>query len=252
MEQGSTQQQLLPDTGADRDQKGLTIGAVRKLLSGEFPDLSISKIRYLEEQQLLTPRRTPGGYRLYYPGDVERLRTILRMQRDEFLPLRVIRRELAAGRLEPKEVKASSGPPPTAAALSLQGGGTTRTPVDQVAAELGVEPKLIEELAGYGFVGSGERSRPTHLDATEREVVRAAAELGRFGLMPRNLNLLRSAAEREAQLLFQPFAATLRSRNPERQREGVEALEELAAVMVRLKHLLLVRALRELVDGSRP
>ena len=79
-------------------QKSLTIGAVCKALAQEFPDISISKIRYLEDQKLLTPRRTPGGYRLYTQGDVARLRTILRMQRDEFLPLRVIRQELAAGR----------------------------------------------------------------------------------------------------------------------------------------------------------
>src|ERR1700733_7002821 len=79
-------------------QKSLTIGAVCKALLQEFPDISISKIRYLEDQKLLTPRRTPGGYRLYGQGDVRRLRTILRMQRDEFLPLRVIRQELAAGR----------------------------------------------------------------------------------------------------------------------------------------------------------
>ncbi len=79
-------------------QKSITIGAVCKALVQEFPDISISKIRYLEDQKLLTPRRTPGGYRLYTQGDVARLRTILRMQRDEFLPLRVIRQELAAGR----------------------------------------------------------------------------------------------------------------------------------------------------------
>src|SRR5436305_2200458 len=84
------------DTG--KRQKSLTIGAVCKALAQEFPDISISKIRYLEDQKLLTPRRTPGGYRLYTQGDVARLRTILRMQRDEFLPLRVIRQELAAGR----------------------------------------------------------------------------------------------------------------------------------------------------------
>jgi DNA-binding transcriptional MerR regulator len=77
--------------------KASTIGAVCKALSAEFPDISISKIRYLEDQRLLTPRRTPGGYRLYSAGDVSRLRTILRLQRDEFLPLRVIRQELAAG-----------------------------------------------------------------------------------------------------------------------------------------------------------
>src|ERR1017187_3390980 len=78
--------------------KSITIGTVCKALAQEFPDISISKIRYLEDQKLLTPRRTPGGYRLYTQGDVARLRTILRMQRDEFLPLRVIRQELAVGR----------------------------------------------------------------------------------------------------------------------------------------------------------
>src|ERR1700733_6006541 len=81
-------------------QKAITIGAVCKALELEFPDISISKIRYLEDQKLLTPRRTQGGYRLYTPDDVQRLRTILRLQRDEFLPLRVIRHELAGGRSE--------------------------------------------------------------------------------------------------------------------------------------------------------
>src|SRR6187402_3673746 len=80
-----------------RPRKALTIGAVCKILQSEFDDVSISKIRYLEDQKLLSPRRTSGGYRLYSQSDVERLRTILRLQRDEFLPLRVIRQELAAG-----------------------------------------------------------------------------------------------------------------------------------------------------------
>src|SRR6478735_7554068 len=82
-----------------RPRKALTIGAVAKILGQEFDDISISKIRYLEDQKLLNPRRTAGGYRLYSQADVERLRAILRMQRDEFLPLRVIRQELATGDL---------------------------------------------------------------------------------------------------------------------------------------------------------
>src|SRR3954463_11843399 len=85
-----------PDS-ATRPRKALTIGAVCKILENEFDDISISKIRYLEDQKLLTPRRTQGGYRLYSQSDVERLRPILRLQRDAFLPLRVIRQELAAG-----------------------------------------------------------------------------------------------------------------------------------------------------------
>ena len=85
--------------------KSLTIGAVCKALEREFPDISISKIRYLEDQKLLAPRRTAGGYRLFTPADVARLRTILRLQRDEFLPLRVIRQELAAGRADTEVAK---------------------------------------------------------------------------------------------------------------------------------------------------
>src|SRR5690242_9719988 len=81
-------------------QKAVTIGTVCKALHQEFPDISISKIRYLEDQKLLSPRRTQGGYRLYTQSDIQRLRTILRLQRDEFLPLRVIRQELAGGRAE--------------------------------------------------------------------------------------------------------------------------------------------------------
>ncbi|MDX6590486.1 MAG: hypothetical protein QOI84_1760, partial [Solirubrobacterales bacterium] len=92
----SEQRARTPES-ASRPRKALTIGAVCKILQGEFDDVSISKIRYLEDQKLLSPRRTSGGYRLYSQSDVERLRTILRLQRDEFLPLRVIRQELAAG-----------------------------------------------------------------------------------------------------------------------------------------------------------
>ena len=102
---------------AERDgraQKGMTIGHVCKALAQESPDISISKIRYLEDQKRLNPPRTARGYRLYSPSDVSRLRTILRLQRDEFLPLRVIRQELASGRASDGEravaAEAATGP----------------------------------------------------------------------------------------------------------------------------------------------
>jgi len=104
-----------PPTGPPEAQrprlKAVTIGTVCKALSQEFPDISISKIRYLEDQKLLSPRRTQGGYRLYTQSDVQRLRTILRLQRDEFLPLRVIRQELAGGRAEREVAPAPTGGP---------------------------------------------------------------------------------------------------------------------------------------------
>ena len=108
----------LPSPADDETpRKSLTIGAVCKQLSQEFPDISISKIRYLEDQKLLSPRRTPGGYRLYSSSDVSRLRTILRMQRDEFLPLRVIRQALDTGRAE----AATSEPAPSPSAGEASG-----------------------------------------------------------------------------------------------------------------------------------
>src|SRR4051794_29610307 len=107
-------------------QKSLTIGAVCKALGQEFPDISISKIRYLEDQKLITPRRTPGGYRLYSTDDVARLRTILRLQRDEFLPLRVIRQELARGRSEADEAPAAA--PGTRPAGPRRAGVSIRDP----------------------------------------------------------------------------------------------------------------------------
>jgi DNA-binding transcriptional MerR regulator len=236
--------------------KALTIGAVCKALSQEFPDISISKIRYLEDQKLLQPRRTPGGYRLYSSFDVSRLRTILRMQRDEFLPLRVIRQELAAGRSSDDEVPApaaAAGDARPGAALrrltfSISSGGALYS-LEDVVDETGADPRLVSELEDYGIVKGEQRGGPggpTYYDETEREIVRAVTELSRYGVAGRNLRVFRTSAEREAALLQQILAPALRSRNPERRKEAVEALENLAAVASHLKHLLLVRDLRRI------
>src|ERR671911_443190 len=101
--EASTDAERAAARSARANRKALTIGAVAKILGSEFEDISISKIRYLEDQKLVSPRRTPGGYRLYSPSDVSRLRTILRLQRDEYMPLAVIRQELAAGRMVSEE-----------------------------------------------------------------------------------------------------------------------------------------------------
>ena len=238
--------------GAKR-QKSLTIGAVCKALAQEFPDISISKIRYLEDQKLLTPRRTPGGYRLYTQGDVARLRTILRMQRDEFLPLRVIRQELAAGRSEGE-------PTPAPGRVGREGGARGWRPsvtvgqssgalysLDDVLEETKAEAKLVRELEEFGVVKGELRSGVRYFDETEREIIAAVAELARYGVGGRNLRVFRSSADREANLLQQILAPALRSRNPERRKEAVEALENLAAVATHLKHLLLIRDLRKIV-----
>ena len=237
--------------------KSLTIGAVCKALGLEFPDISISKIRYLEDQKLLAPRRTPGGYRLYSGNDVSRLRTILRLQRDEFLPLRVIRQELAAGRSEPEVTQAapSDGAPvipdarPGAALRRLTFSIAQRGAMyslDDVVEDTRADPRLIAELEDFGIIKGDPRTGTRFYDETEREIVRAVSELSRYGVAGRNLRVFKTSAERESALLQQILAPALRSRNPERRKEAVEALENLAAVASHLKHLLLVRDLRRI------
>jgi DNA-binding transcriptional MerR regulator len=230
-----------------RPRKALTIGAVCKIVQNEFDDISISKIRYLEDQKLLTPRRTPGGYRLYSQSDVERLRTILRLQRDEFLPLRVIRQELAAG----GDVDLGGGGdrrPATGAVRRaiLVNTSSAHLTLDEMVEETGARQELVSELENFGIVQPDKRDGRVVYDETDREIVRAANELSRVGVGARNLRVFRSSADREAQLLEALLGPSLRSRNPERRKEALESLESLAATVSHLKHLLLVRDLRRL------
>ena len=243
-----SEQSMRPRDSASRPRKALTIGAVCKILQSEFDDVSISKIRYLEDQKLLSPRRTAGGYRLYSQSDVERLRTILRLQRDEFLPLRVIRQELAAG----GDIDLGSG----AGADRRPSGGVRRAilvntssaylTLDEVVEETGARAELIAELENFGIVQPDKREGKTVYDETDREIIRSANELSRFGVGARNLRIFRSSADREANLLETLLGPSLRSRNPERRKEALESLENMAATVSHLKHLLLVRDLRRL------
>jgi DNA-binding transcriptional MerR regulator len=242
-----------PVADGGRPQKSMTIGAVCKGLAQEFPDISISKIRYLEDQKLLNPRRTQGGYRLYTPSDVVRLRTILRLQRDEFLPLRVIRQELASGRADDGDGRVTSGASTSGAgkrkrraSVSVQDGGAMYA-LEDVLEETRASAELVKELEDYGVIKGEIRAGKHYYDETEREIIRAVTELARYGVGGRNLRVFRSSADREANLLQQILAPALRSRNPERRKEAVEALENLAAVATHLKHLLLVRDLRKIV-----
>src|SRR5437763_9423740 len=238
-----------PDDGTVPPQKAVTIGAVCKALGQEFPDISISKIRYLEDQKLLSPRRTQGGYRLYTQNDIQRLRTILRLQRDEFLPLRVIRQELAGGRSEQEVTPPGSDRRGLRRAVVQVRDPGSLYSLEDVVEETGADPKLVRELVEFGVIKGemrGGAGGTRYFDETEREIVRAVSELARYGVGGRNLRVFRSSADREAQLLQSILAPALRSRNPQRRKEAVEALENLASVTTHLKHLLLIRDLRKI------
>ena len=151
--------------------KAMTIGALCKALEQEFPDISISKIRYLEDQKLLTPRRTQGGYRLYTQNDIQRLRTILRLQRDEFLPLRVIRQELAGGR--DREVSTPGVSDGRAVRRTNTSTSVTRDAgamysLEDVVEDTGASAKLIAELVEFGVIKGEGRAGTRYFDDTER------------------------------------------------------------------------------------
>jgi len=223
-----------------QEDQPLTIGAVCRVLREEFPDISISKIRYLEDQGLLAPRRTPGRYRLYGDEDVERLRTILRLQRDEFLPLRVIRQELAAttGKVRRRRGRAAFA------------GDQDEIDLGELCERAGVTAGFARELEEYGLIESrveeGERRYPDG----EADVAGVCAKLARFGVEARHLRSFRTAADRELGLLSAIVAPALRARNPERRQAGVEDLQLLAELAQELSQLLFWRAVRGVVSSS--
>jgi DNA-binding transcriptional MerR regulator len=216
-----------------------TIGAVCEALREEFPDVSVSKIRYLEDQGLISPRRTRGGYRLFSPDDVERLTTILRLQRDEFLPLRVIREELA-------------GPGGTADRARRRSVGLHAKEDEIDVAELcdraSVAPDFVRELEEFGVLVSRTEGGERFYRESEADVAAACARIARFGIDARHLRTFLTAAGRQSALVEQLVVPGLRSRNPERRKGALEDLESLARVAEELSHLLFLRDLRGAVE----
>lgn len=222
----------------------LSIGAVLTRLKPEFPDVSISKIRYLESEGLVTPHRTPSGYRQYSAADVDRLRYVLGAQRDQYLPLRVIKDQLDAidrglepgspqARL-PRSLAIADGPSPRDFAVSAQ----VRMTRAELLAQSGLTATSLAELEQFGLISVGPGG---YFDADAVHVAGTAAELLAVGLEPRHLRSFRTAADREATLITQLVSAQAHQRDPDaRERAGAEAAQ-LASTILRL-HSQLVKA----------
>jgi DNA-binding transcriptional MerR regulator len=213
----------------------LTIGAVCARLKDEFPDISISKIRYLEDQGLLTPRRTRGGYRLFGEDDVDRLRRILELQRDEFLPLRVIRRELAAPSRQERKRKRTLTTP------------EDELNVDELCERSGITRELARELEDFGLLAPRKEGGDKRYAETDVAIAAACGRLARFGVSARHLRTFRTGANRGAALLEALVTPGLRARNPERREDAVRELEALGDAANELSQLLFWRDLRDLV-----
>jgi DNA-binding transcriptional MerR regulator len=223
--------------------KPLTIGAVVELLKPEFNDISISKIRYLEEEKLISPKRTSGGYRLFSKTDIERLRTILTLQRDEFLPLKVIRKELSRKGTVAVRPAATRGFKKVSLKSSPAEEGKSYT-LEEALDASGADDDLVRELEDYGLISGVSSGGTRRYDQTDIEVMAAAADLAQYGVAARNLKTLKSSVDRESALLLQILSPTLRSQNPQTRKDGIAALEDLASISSYLKHLLLIKDLR--------
>ncbi len=224
----------------------LAIGGVVASLRDDFPDLTISKIRYLEDRGLLSPERTPGGYRKYGPVAVRTLRTILTLQRDEFLPLDVIKERLQRGTASALgRPLAPSGPFATARGLKRE---DLAYSWEQAMSITGVPESFLRALAEFHLFEVATPMTETMLSESDLEVVRICELLNQHGVEPRNLRVLSSSAEREAALLAQVVAPSMRSANKDRRDEGVRALADLGSLMARLLDLLLYRELSRLAD----
>ncbi|MFJ7159363.1 MerR family transcriptional regulator [Streptomyces sp. NPDC101118] len=222
----------------------VSIGTVLNLLRDEFPEVTISKIRFLEAEGLVEPRRTPSGYRKFSPDDVERLARILRLQRDHYLPLKVIREQLdAIDRGEQVRIPAPSpqGDPVVSAAEA----GAVRATVARVGrAELlaaaEVDEAQLAEWESYGLIAETPGGG---FDAEAVTVARLVADLGRYGLEPRHLRAMKAAADREAGLVEQVVAPLRRHRNPQTRAHAEATVRELAGLSVRLHEALVRTAL---------
>jgi DNA-binding transcriptional MerR regulator len=234
----------------------MTIGEVLGRLRAEFPDVTISKIRFLETEGLIEPARTPSGYRKFTHGDVERLRFILAAQRDHYLPLRVIREHLEArdrggaspGRRPRTLVAADAGgddgwfpspadPGAPAAATAL----TRRQLIDGA----GIDEALLSQLEDFGLV----RRSGGHYDGEALSIARTAAALGSFGFEARHLRAVKAAAEREVGLIEQVISPLLRQRSPGAHGRAEDTAREIAALALRLHTVLVTTGLRDTLNG---
>ena len=250
----------------------LTIGEVLSHLQDDFPDISISKIRFLESQGLLNPERTPSGYRKFTDEDVERLRWILVQQRDHFLPLKVIKERLL--NVEPGQTILDFGddgssrasainalmedpaPAPTPASAKKSAHPTKGQPKKEipndsqfrladVMEQTGVTKKQIDELESFSLISPQDLEGEKYYSADDVVLVRLAEAFARYGIEPRHLRMYRNAAEREAQMFQQIITPLLLQRKAAARDQAVEILEDLADLADELRAVMVKSALRD-------
>jgi DNA-binding transcriptional MerR regulator len=221
----------------------LTIGQVVDQLKSEFSDLSITKVRYLEDRGLLNPSRTAGRYRKYSSADIRRLRTILTLQRDQYLPLEVIRERVETpsavlGQQLPGTARLGSTP-------SLKREDAVYTQ-EELCENAGIDAAFLRLLLEYRLIDRRGQAGPAFTEG-DLETARICQLLVRFGVEPRNLRLVGSSVEREAVLIEQITAPSLLSAHADKREYGEKMVEDLGSLLSQLMQLLLYKELRRLL-----
>ncbi len=246
----------------------LSIGEVLGLLLEEFPDITISKIRFLESQGLIEPERTASGYRKFSKAEIERLKFILREQRENYLPLKVIRTRLEGdtsdGMVRPYDASAPRGirnvqttaHHPAAKVASrpvpqrqVVTDDTTSISRDELLQEAHVDEKVLVSVVSAGLIAPKTVGNVEMYSPADREILDIAARFIELGIDARHLKTVRHTVEREADLYEQRILPYLRQRNPQARTEAIEMVNEFVDLGERLRANLMARLLRQLAEG---
>jgi len=227
-----------------------SIGEVLVSVKTEFPDITISKIRFLEAEGLIEPERTPSGYRKFYSHDVERLKSILRMQRDEYLPLKVIKERLLHQDAGVEDGLSPDGEP---------GKDEDVSPVDEIAeaptglqmsleemsTATGIDRDKIKELEAFGIISTHGPEGARYYDGDDFIILSIVKDFFRYGIEARHLTMYKHFADRESSFFDQIVAPTLRQKNPDARRTAAQTLANLSSTSRKFKQALLRTNLRD-------
>ena len=230
-----------------RSRDYVTIGELVESLQPAHPDLTISKVRFLEDEGLVSPQRTSGGYRKFLPSDTARVDLVLRLQRERFMPLSVIReklKDLDKGRITDELRPMVTRPE----AVSLPFEQAETITLQEAQSQLGLPVVFMRELADFGLVRITPGPDGDEIRSGDVEVAHACSDLRRFGVEPRHLKTYVNVADREAALFSSILMPSLRHRTPETRQKLVESVDELTAMTDELKRNLLKRALADVFE----
>jgi DNA-binding transcriptional MerR regulator len=232
-----------------------SIGEVLVAVKTEFPDITISKIRFLEAEGLIEPERTPSGYRKFYAQDLETLKSILRMQRDEYLPLKVIKERLLKQEADENVELDADGEPvetpvPEVSDEIAEAPTGLQMSLDEMSTATGIEKERIKDLESYGIVCSHGPESAIYYDGDDYIVLSIVKDFFRYGVEPRHLTMYKHFEEREAAFFETIVAPMMRQKNPDARRAASQSLADLARTSRKFKQALLRTNIRDHIQSA--